>query len=343
VFVYRARRSAERVLPATVARPFDWRRFRQHLEALRRQHPGVAISEFTVLAFAAARAAALHPRFRSQLMEDEALREYRHVNLGIAVQRPGDELVTAVVPQADALDFPEFLARARAQIAATRDEDQAVESVQLLVSFLGGLGITDAVPLLVAPAVAVVFIGAPYALPESRLAANLCLTFDHRLINGHGAALFLQSLADLAEGGARAEGGRDPAAAALKARLLAAAPREREAALDLHLRQVVGGLLNLPAEQVATDAPVTTLGIDSLKSVTLAERLEAALGLGVSASLAWNYPTVRLMVEHLLGRFPGPGAPAPAPDGRERELTEQLQQLSEEEAAALLARYQERP
>jgi pyruvate dehydrogenase E2 component (dihydrolipoamide acetyltransferase) len=352
VFVYRARRSAERVLPATVTRPLDWSRFQQHLEALRRQHLGVAFSESDVLAFAVARTAATHSRFRSQMVEDDAVREYRHVNLGIAVQRPGDELVTAVIPEADTLDFSAFLDRARSRIAAARDgEDQAIDAVQLLVSSMLGLGLTDAVPLLVAPAIAVLFIGEPYALAESRLAANLTLTFDHRLINGHGAALFLQSLAELAEGGGQAKSGPDTAAATLKDRLLAAPPRERWAVLDLYLRQVVGRLLNLPAEEVATDTPVITLGIDSLKSVTLAEQVEAALGLGVSASLAWNHPTVRLMVEHLLSRTEGrapsrsPDSSAPpsavAVDQRERELTEQLEQLSEEEAAALLAHYRE--
>src|SRR5262249_28204779 len=211
--------------------------------------------------------------------------------------------VTAVVPQADTLDFPAFLERARARIAAARDgEGQAADAVQLLVSSMLGLGLTEAVPLLVAPAGAVVFLGGPYARAESRLAANLCMTFDHRLINGHGAALFLQSLAEFAEGSAQATSGADPAASSLKTRLLAAAPRERLPVLDLYLRQIVGRLLNVLPEAVATDTPVISLGIDSLKSVTLAEQVEAALGLGVSASLAWNYPTVLLMAEHLLSR-----------------------------------------
>jgi pyruvate dehydrogenase E2 component (dihydrolipoamide acetyltransferase) len=351
-FVYRARRSAELVLPATVTRRLDWGRFQHHLEALRREHPGVAVSEFNVLAYAVARAAVAHSRFRSQMVDDDTVREYQHVNLGIAVQCPGDELVTAVVPQADTLDFVAFVDRTGARIAAARDgEDQPAEAVQLLVSSMVGLGLTDAVPLLVAPAVAVLFIGEPHALADSRLTANLSLTFDHRLINGHGAALFLQSLAELVEGGPQSKTAPAPAESSLKARLLAGPPRERWTALDLYLRQVVGRLLNLRAEEVATDTPVIALGIDSLKSVTLAEQVEAALGLGVSASLVWNYPTVRLMVEHLISRTGGLAPPrssdssspthAPVPDQRELELTEQLQQLSEEEAAALLARYRE--
>ena len=76
--------------------------------------------------------------------------------------------------------------------AALRTGDQAGDDTQLLVSHLGREGIVDAVPALVAPAGAVLFLGAPRADGVSRLV----MTFDHRLHNGAGAAAFLAAVRD---------------------------------------------------------------------------------------------------------------------------------------------------
>ncbi|MCS7313822.1 MAG: 2-oxo acid dehydrogenase subunit E2, partial [Acidobacteria bacterium] len=51
-----------------------------------------------------------------------------------------------------------------------------------------------AIPVLVAPAVAVLFAGETF-LVEGVPHVNLVLTFDHRLINGVGAAEFLNEVA----------------------------------------------------------------------------------------------------------------------------------------------------
>ena len=104
--------------------------------------------------------------------------------MGIAVQRSEDELVTAVVHDADALDFPSFVGACQEQIQKARDgEDQVASDVQLHLSYMGRHEIHEGFPLLVAPAVGTLFIGAPYER-DGRLLANLTLTFDHRLING---------------------------------------------------------------------------------------------------------------------------------------------------------------
>ena len=50
----------------------------------------------------------------------------------LRVQRPGDELVTAVVPQADALDFPTFVGRVQQQVAAALEgADQATDQASV--------------------------------------------------------------------------------------------------------------------------------------------------------------------------------------------------------------------
>ena len=102
--------------------------------------------------------------------------------------------MTAVVENAETLDFAGFVLKAQEQIHKARDgEDEASESTQLHLTYLGPYEITDAVPVLVAPAVAVLFIGAPFE-QNGEIVVNLVLTFDHRLIQGIEAAEFLKTI-----------------------------------------------------------------------------------------------------------------------------------------------------
>jgi pyruvate dehydrogenase E2 component (dihydrolipoamide acetyltransferase) len=195
IFVYRLRRSAQLVIPASMTRRVDWGAIVNRLQSFRQRHPDIPVTAVTAFAYAVAMAATEHPKFRSVLFNDDVIHQYEHLNLGVAVQRPDDELVTAVIPNADALEFPQFARTCQRQITrAIRGEDQASDNVQLLLSYMADHEITHATPILVSPAIAVLFVGAPYEQGDRTL-ANLVLTFDHRLINGVGAAKFLHSLA----------------------------------------------------------------------------------------------------------------------------------------------------
>ena len=46
------------------------------------------------------------------------------------------------------------------------------------------------------------------------------------------------------------------------------------------------------------------MGLSSLMAMELRNRLEAALGRPLSATLAWNYPTIEALVAHLAGAEP---------------------------------------
>ena len=61
--------------------------------------------------------------------------------------------------------------------------------------------VRSAIPVVVPPSIATLFVGAPYLMtdPKSkdkkvREAVSLVLTFDHRWINGVGAAAFLSDV-----------------------------------------------------------------------------------------------------------------------------------------------------
>ncbi|MFI5528202.1 SDR family NAD(P)-dependent oxidoreductase [Kitasatospora sp. NPDC051853] len=104
--------------------------------------------------------------------------------------------------------------------------------------------------------------------------------------------------------------------------LLAAAPgAERRTALETVLRETVAQVVKLSPERIDPDLPLRGLGIDSVMSLELRNRLEAGLRVRLSATLIWNYPTIREMAPFLAGKIglpldeavPAPAAPAPAP------------------------------
>jgi pyruvate/2-oxoglutarate dehydrogenase complex dihydrolipoamide acyltransferase (E2) component len=196
-FIYRLKRSAQLVVPATLRRYAAWDAV-QRVAARFKADPNAPVqpSEFQVFAYCAAQATLQHPKFRAQLVGEETLRQYAHVNLGVAVARPGDELVTALVKNASALDFVSFVRTLQTQIRKARaGEDQADASIQLLLTYMGGFQMVDAIPVLVSPAVAILFAGEAFLI-EGVPHVNLVLTFDHRLINGVGGAEFLNAVAE---------------------------------------------------------------------------------------------------------------------------------------------------
>ncbi len=194
-FIFRLKRSAEQVIPATAKRQILWEPVRAYAEKKKAELPESPPSSFNCVAYAIAKATVEHPKFRSTLLREEAIREHKHVNLGIAVAVPTGELTVAVVPAADSLSFEAFVAASKTNIAAARGgTDQTTESTQLLLTYMGPYEIIDAVPVLVAPAAAVLFIGSPFE-QSGKLVVNLVLTFDHRLVHGVEAAEFLKTVA----------------------------------------------------------------------------------------------------------------------------------------------------
>lgn len=199
-------RGNQLVVPGTMTVAMDW----SGIEALRAKNKGQDFnpSAFTMFAYAAVKALAKYPAFRTALRGEDTLRTYEHVNLGIAVARPGDELVIAVIDRADTMDWHTFAAAMRERIDLARGgQDQAHEGVTVSLTNMQHNGIRDAVAVVVPPAVATVFLGEVYNglaqhTHELKLqrCANLGITFDHRLINGVGAADFQNAIKANVEG-----------------------------------------------------------------------------------------------------------------------------------------------
>ncbi|MGH3415041.1 MAG: type I polyketide synthase, partial [Actinocrinis sp.] len=113
------------------------------------------------------------------------------------------------------------------------------------------------------------------------------------------------------------------AAAGLASRLAALDPAAaRQTVLELVRTHVAAALAHGSPADVEVDRPFIELGLDSLTSVELRNRLGAATGLRLPATLVFNTPTVAGVTDYLIREL-APAAPEP-----DRVLSEALERIS---------------
>jgi acyl carrier protein len=112
----------------------------------------------------------------------------------------------------------------------------------------------------------------------------------------------------------------------------------RAVLLEKHLAAQLAEVLRLDAASIDRTTSFGSIGLDSLMSIELRNRLENDLGIRLSATLLFTYPTLALLSANLLERI-GYGGDAPRGMKPEGDTTETflstLNDLTEEEAAAL--------
>jgi acyl carrier protein len=142
--------------------------------------------------------------------------------------------------------------------------------------------------------------------------------------------------------GARPTAGTAPALD-LVDRLARAAPSKRWGLLHDCVRREAVTVLGLPASGgIDVDRPLQELGLDSLMAVELRNALGSAVGRPLPATLLFDHPTLRRLVDYLgssvlsldLNARTDAAADASASAAAEAEL----ERLSDDEMAALLAR-----
>lgn len=198
---YRLVRSVQTTVPVTVMTEVDWTALNHARQSVKES--GGKETSFSMMLWCVAQSLQRHPQFRTSLSADGTVfRTYRHVNFGVAVALPGDALVTAVIRAADTLTRPSFFAELNAKIELARQGvDQADPSITISVSNIGSASMRFGIPAIVAPAAATIALGEVFDAPiptstgfTFQKRAQLTLAFDHRIINGAGAAAFMNDL-----------------------------------------------------------------------------------------------------------------------------------------------------
>jgi NAD(P)-dependent dehydrogenase (short-subunit alcohol dehydrogenase family)/acyl carrier protein len=105
------------------------------------------------------------------------------------------------------------------------------------------------------------------------------------------AVPFLSELADRPPD----NGGRGELLAGLAVAKTAEWPRLIEA----HVREEIGRVLRMDPHRIDASAPLRSLGVDSLMSLEVKNRLERSLGLNLPATLLYAYATIAVLAQYL--------------------------------------------
>ena len=163
--------------------------------------------------------------------------------------------------------------------------------------------------------------------------------FIRQFPRGERTPLFAEMAAEAARRGTVSHAGEH---ADLLRRLQDARPAEAHELLRDFLRGQVAQLLGFDTEHpLDTGQGLLEMGMDSLMAVDLRNRLFAAIGQSLSPTVVFDYPTIDALTGYLAREVLHLEDPArAASSGDEGELAavlERLEQLSEEEARAVLA------
>jgi 2-oxoisovalerate dehydrogenase E1 component len=200
-------RKLGRVVPANLQIDARWDAIRDAREAAKKSDSKNAPSPSVMVAWAVVRAMEKHAAFRSLMLEDDRIVESEDFDLGVAVAINGDRLATAVITEANKLAWLDFVRRYNETIAATRGGRVDAMNAPIVISSLGAFGVRAAAPIVVPPSVGTLFVGSAHheLSPNGKKAQSvemitLSLTFDHRVVNGAGAANFVHEIKELIEG-----------------------------------------------------------------------------------------------------------------------------------------------
>jgi len=195
------------VIPANLQIDAQWDAIRKARDAAKRKNGKDAPSPSVMIAWAVVRAMEKHPPFRRLILEDEHIVENENFDLGIAVALEGDRLATAVIVDANKKSWPEFVKTYNETVDATRGGRVDAMNAPVVITSLGAFGVKAGAPIVVPPSVGTFFVGTAHRelIPngkknESAEVITLSLTFDHRVVNGAGAASFANETKKQIEG-----------------------------------------------------------------------------------------------------------------------------------------------
>lgn len=186
------------VVPAHLTLDAPWAAIRTARETSKQA--GRNYSPSLMLAWCLTRAMERHPGFRGCVQDNGQVSVQTDFELGLSVLS-GEQIVTAVLPGANRLDWRGFAEAYAQAVAAARSGRQPEVRAPVVLTSVGSMGIEMATPIVVPPSMATLVVGQAHirmsgdgGVVAPVDVVTLSLTFDHRVVNGVGAAAFLQEV-----------------------------------------------------------------------------------------------------------------------------------------------------
>jgi pyruvate dehydrogenase E2 component (dihydrolipoamide acetyltransferase) len=141
-------------------------------------------------------------------LEKGKIKIFKNINIGIAVAAK-DGLVVPVIHNSDKKSFKEIVSSVKKLIEKARERKLSLNELKegtFTITNLGGLGVNLFLPIINPPQSAILGVGTiikkPIVIDEKIKISpmmTLTLVFDHRVINGEKAALFLKDIKNVIE------------------------------------------------------------------------------------------------------------------------------------------------
>ena len=176
--------------------------YRKTLKAAGGEYAGITIGD--IVLYAVSRTLLNHPDLNANMLDDNSIRRFHHVNLGVAVDTPRGLMVPTIV-HADEMSLLEISKAVKELAAQCRDgaiSPDKLSGGSFTVSNLGNLGVESFTPVINPPQTGI--LGVCGTTDRVRKAADgsielypamgLSLTYDHRAVDGTPAARFQQEL-----------------------------------------------------------------------------------------------------------------------------------------------------
>ena len=194
-------RKLSHVIPANLQIDARWKAIREARDAAKKRDENNIPSPSVMIAWAVVRAMEKHAPFRRLILEEDWIVQNDDFDLGIAVALEGDRLATAVITNANRKHWSEFVKVYNDTVDATRGGRVDAMYAPVVITSLGGFGVKAGAPIVVPPSIGTLFVGTAHRelisnrkKDEAAEVITLSLTFDHRVVNGVGAANFANEI-----------------------------------------------------------------------------------------------------------------------------------------------------
>ena len=176
--------------------------YRKMLKAAGGEYAGITLGD--IILYAVSRTVINYPDLNANMLDDNSIRKFNHVNLGVAVDTPRGLMVPTIF-HADEMSLLEISKAVKELAAECREGNinpDKLSGGSFTVSNLGNMGVESFTPVINPPQTGI--LGVCGTIDRVRKGADgsiqiypamgLSLTYDHRAVDGTPAAKFQQEL-----------------------------------------------------------------------------------------------------------------------------------------------------